>query len=394
MNILCLDQFSNLGGGQRCLLDLLPGLTNRGWQVRVAIPDDGPFSSAVRRLGLPADILQCRSYSNGRKPLVEFAKYAFDFEKLARAIRCIVVTNRIDLLYVNGPRMLPPAALVARFYSIPIILHCHSRLFQRSAISVAGICLRAAKANVIACCAFAAGPIRPYVNPGRLSIVYNGVAGFREKCGTSPAPPRRIGVIGRIEREKGQLEFIRAARLVLNRFPDAQFSVIGSPLFSGSSYLEEVVDSARDLPVAFTGWRDDMQAVFSNLDLLVVPSTQVDSTPRVILEAFAAGVPVVAFPSGGIPEILDDGKTGFLTPAATPDALAVKITSILAMPREQLNGIIDRARQAWQDNFTVERYRRQITEIISQVLAGAEPVPARPLNDGRQESVQVVRRSG
>lgn len=392
MNMLCLDQFANLGGGQRCLLDLLPGLMNRGWQVRVAVPGEGPLYDAVRDLDLPVEILVCRNYSNGRKALAEFATYAFDVQRLARAIRRTVELNRIDLLYINGSRMLPPAALVARLLSIPVILHCHSRLFQRSAITLVGNCLRATRANVIACCAFAAGPIQRYVEPGRLSIVHNGVAGFPEKRRHSAAPPRRIGVIGRIEKEKGQLEFIQAARLLLNRFPDAQFSVIGSPLFSGSRYLEAVIDSTHGMPVAFTGWRDDIGTVLSNLDLLVVPSTQVDSTPRVILEAFSAGVPVVAFPSGGIPEILKDGKTGFLTPAATPDALAETITSVLTMPREQLNGIIGRARQFWKDNFTVERYRRQIIEVISAVLAGAEPVPARPLNDGRQERAKVVRR--
>jgi glycosyltransferase involved in cell wall biosynthesis len=120
------------------------------------------------------------------------------------------------------------------------------------------------------------------------------------------------------------------------------------------------------LPVEFAGWQDDIGAVLSNLDLLVVPS-RIDSTPRVILEAFAAGVPVVAFPSGGIPEILKDGETGFLTAADTAKALAVRIADILTMPQAQLNSVVEQAYQSWQDNFTLEHYRQHVSDIIGQM---------------------------
>ena len=65
--------------------------------------------------------------------------------------------------------------------------------------------------------------------------------------------------------------------------------------------------------------------MFAKLDLLVVPSTPADSTPRVIIEAFSAGVPVVAFAAGGIPEIVRDGQTGFLASDFTAEALAARI---------------------------------------------------------------------
>ena len=67
------------------------------------------------------------------------------------------------------------------------------------------------------------------------------------------------------------------------------------------------------LPIELAGWMDDVYACLSQLDLLLVPSAGHEATTRVILEAFAAGVPVVAFPSGGIPEVVDDGVNGLLT---------------------------------------------------------------------------------
>ncbi len=393
MNILCLDQFSSLGGGQRCLLDLLPALANRGWQVRVAVPGEGPFCTAVRKLGLPIDVLRHSSYTNGRKSFGAFTKFALDLQRLARAIRRLTITHSIDLLYVNGTRLLPAAALVGRCRSIPVILHCHNRLLEPSTISLMGYSMRFTGAHLIACCNSTAEPMRRYMQSERVSVVYNGIPGFRQRA-LSPTPPRRIGIIGRIERDKGQLEFIIAARAIFRHFPEVTFCVIGAPLFTTSDYLDEVIAASQDLPVEFAGWHDDIGAVLSNVDLLVVPSTQIDSTPRVILEAFSAGVPVVAFPSGGIPEILTDCETGFLTIASTPEALAERIGFVWNMPQAQLTSVIGQARQSWQDNFTLERYQEQVSDIVDQVLTGANPKPARALKDRRHKRAEMMRDAG
>src|SRR6516165_8972428 len=111
------------------------------------------------------------------------------------------------------------------------------------------------------------------------------------------------------------MEFVNAARLLLRNFPECRFIVVGAPLFGDFSYFVRVREAGRDLPIQFLGWQRDVAAVLSDLDVLVVPSGSLDSAPRVILEAFASSVPVVAFPSGGIPEIVRDGSNGFLTAA-------------------------------------------------------------------------------
>ena len=125
--------------------------------------------------------------------------------------------------------------------------------------------------------------------------------------------PGRIGIIGRIAPEKGQMEFVNAVALLKDRIPQARFVICGAPLFgSGSDYFDAVRRQARGLPVEFIGWQPDVSHVLNDLDLLVVPSHQ-EGMGRIVLEAFSAGVPVVAFPAGGIPEAVIDGVTGFLT---------------------------------------------------------------------------------
>ena len=108
-----------------------------------------------------------------------------------------------------------------------------------------------------------------------------------------------------------------------------EFVVCGDALFSSPHYSRRVRAEAEGLPIEFTGWRDDIRDVLSTLDLVVVPSSRVEATTRVILEAFSAGIPVVAFRSGGIPEIVEDGVTGVLSAPTAPD-LASKLLELFS----------------------------------------------------------------
>jgi glycosyltransferase involved in cell wall biosynthesis len=111
------------------------------------------------------------------------------------------------------------------------------------------------------------------------------------------------------------------------------------------------------------GWRDDVSSVLADLGILVVPSSSRTATPRIILEAFAARVPVVAFVSGGIPEIVINNRTGFLVEPPTAEALAARLDALLHVPGE-LRAVADRAYETWKEKYTLERYRREVLAVI------------------------------
>src|SRR5205814_485338 len=113
-----------------------------------------------------------------------------------------------DLLYVNGPRFLPPAGWVSNQKLVPLLFHCHHFLEQPSSVRVSGAALRFSDAFMVASCRYAADPLKKYVKPERIFVRYNGVAGPEELVDRRGRPLRRIAVIGRIEPEKGQLEFV------------------------------------------------------------------------------------------------------------------------------------------------------------------------------------------
>jgi glycosyltransferase involved in cell wall biosynthesis len=121
------------------------------------------------------------------------------------------------------------------------------------------------------------------------------------------------------------------------------------------------------LNVELLGWREDIASIFSQLDLLVVPSKE-EAMGRVLVEAFAAGVPVVASAVGGIPEVVADGETGFLVRDMTSDALASRIRELLNGDAEALPRISRNARRAWEERYTVAAFQQRITDLMAQVM--------------------------
>ncbi len=275
---------------------------------------------------------------------------------MARRIQAIVDQRSIDLVYVNGPRLLPAAALASR----DLVFHAHSFLGRRYAAAICRWSLRSRRTRIVACSRFVATRLPAE----RLRVIYTGIRElpFRGPLHRGRTP--RIGVIGRIAPEKGQLDFIVAARTLERRGLAAEYLVYGAPLFSPPNYMKRVLESAAGLPVAFPGWADNISDAFSNLDILAVPSSAIDAAPRVILEAFASGVPVIAYPSGGIPELIEHGVTGVLTSSPDPGALADAIANLLA-GREEMQKMACAARSHWERRFRVERYAREVLEFIS-----------------------------
>ncbi len=335
MNVLFIDQFSELGGAQQCLLDLLPAVEKQGWRAHALLPGDGPLIRRLQAAGVD----------------------------LVKSIRGCPY----DLVYVNGPRVLPRAVLSVRRRA-PLLFHAHSYLDRALAAWLVGRSLRYSRAGVIAVSRFVAEPLARYVPAHRLHIVPNGTAdmGFRRRTFETPL---RIGILGRLSPEKGQAEFLRAAALIHG----ASFVVCGASAWSDPAYARELNRLAHGLPVAFLGWRDDIATVLHGLDLLLIPSRN-EGMSRVLAEAFSAGVPVVAFPARAVSDLIDDGETGFLTAGCTPEALAACVLHVAADPA-RLQKVAHNARAQWERHYQIRAYRERVVELMRQAVTGTARPP-------------------
>jgi len=343
MNILFLDQYSDFGGAQQVLLEFLPAIRERGWRVLVGLPGNGKLFDAIRALGLEAE--RCDSSP--------------------AQIRAFADRLPADLVYLNGPRLVPAAALAG--LRCPVVFHSHSRISSGLARILTGLALRRMNAQVVANCEFVAREWRHFVCPERISVVMNGVAGTDCVPRRRPNGPLTVGCIGRISPEKGQREFVAVAARIHKSLPECRFVVWGEALFGNPRarrYAEDLRRRAAGLPIEFRGWASDVYAALAELDLLLVPSVGPEATTRVILEAFAAGVPVIAFGTGGIPEVMENGATGVLTRSV--EEMAREAVALLTDGPERRISMARAARREWEQRFTLAKFHYALLRLIER----------------------------
>ncbi|MFY9724673.1 MAG: glycosyltransferase family 4 protein [Bryobacteraceae bacterium] len=365
MRLLILDQFSDPGGAQQALLELLPSIRERGWNATAGMPGDGPLLEQIGALGFETARIDCGPYNSGRKTPADALRFLTGLPHLSRQIGLLAKQTQADLVYVNGPRILP----AVQGLGVPVVFHSHSYV-AGLARWIAGEALRGAGASVIGACRFVAKPWYQFVPRERVKVIYNGVAG-PDSAFERPGAAFRIGCIGRIAPEKGQREFLRVAAIVYRALPECRFMVCGAPLFGDARaqrYASQLRAEAAGLPVEFTGWVADIHAVLAGLDLLVVTSIGPEATTRVILEAYASGVQVIAFPSGGIPEVVA-GPPGML--ADSVEEMAALAIDLLTGPAGRRTLMSEAAREQWRRRFTLERYRQEVLAAIECAARGS-----------------------
>jgi glycosyltransferase involved in cell wall biosynthesis len=209
----------------------------------------------------------------------------------------------------------------------------------------------------------------------KIDVVYNGVnlenfnimLDCKEKKSQLGLRPNSviIGTAGRLIATKGVSYFIEAARTVKKKFPLTQFIIVGEG--PQRPALEKL---ARDLEmegeVFFLGYRRDLLSILPLINVFVIPSVS-EGQSIVTLEAMAARRPVVAFKTGGIPELLTHRRSGILVPEMSPESLAEGIMEVLENPRlaEKMGNT---ARSVVESKFQQDAMVRKIEEIYRRCL--------------------------
>jgi glycosyltransferase involved in cell wall biosynthesis len=166
----------------------------------------------------------------------------------------------------------------------------------------------------------------------KIRIVSNGVEIERFERRTARSVLRKIVVVANLRPEKGHDAVIDAAGDVLARFPDVHFELVGDGPERGA--LQARADSRGVAHAfAFLDHQDNVAARLAAADIFVLPSRS-ESLPNALLEAMAAGLPIVASAVGGILELLEDGRTGLLVPSGNPKALANALCTLMENPAE------------------------------------------------------------
>lgn len=378
--ILFADQFSELGGAQQSLLDLLPALEELCTPV-VALPGPGPFADELERRGIRWEPLALGRYTRGPKSPVELLRFGLRQPALVARLTHLARTVGAALLYANGPRLFPATAVVARRLRLSLLWHLHVDLPSARDRGLVQAAARLAHPAVIACSRACLLPFPPRsLLRRRAEVVYIGVAPVEISMrpvprGSATAPV--IGLVGLFHADKGQDVLLRAAPRVLCAFPNARFRLVGG--VGDEAYVRQLRKQAQAFPpgrVEFAAPVRSAAEALAGLDVLVVPSRR-ESLGRVILEAFSAGVPVVASDAGGIPEVIEPGRNGLLFPRGAAGELARALVGVLSN-RPLRDALIRGGRESYRRRWGLDRFQREMIERIAQQIPRRPPGPSLP----------------
>jgi len=376
VKILQVSSARLFGGGERYLIDLARGLAARGHDIYAALPPGSPLGAEMSSI-TPRGIVEL--------PL----RNALDLRSALRLAR-FVRENEVEIVHAHVARDYPLAAIAARRaprVRLVVTRHVMFPLSRAHRLTLANVSRVVAVSEAVARTLRASGIFPAH----KIRVVPNAVdvrrfqqarkwfeSGGREQDSQAgrqavlaAESTLRVGIVGELSEVKGQEVFIRAARLVSERFAGAvEFIIVGgetSPAGERRTALEKLVAQlGLDGRVRFTGHCDDVAEVLSSLDVFVSASSS-ESFGIALVEAMASGLAIVTTATDGAREIIEDGLTGTIVPIADPDALAAAVLDLLGdTPHRHSLGV--RAREVALERFTLERMIADTERVYMEAL--------------------------
>jgi glycosyltransferase involved in cell wall biosynthesis len=367
MRVLYLANAGHIGGGNRSLQMLWDAGSHLGIEPIAVCPTEGPMVIACREQGVHVRVLRYHQPS-WRTPLDTCCAY-WEWRHLLKEVMPAVI-------HANDFSNARSIALAAWSLGIPVVCHIQFHqpadairwTFRRLPRPAAFIHNSRATSDVC-------GPVLDSVCPrSRQVIIHNCVplGSFQRQRGAmAQSRPARVGIVGNLIPIKGHEDFLGMAAILAARKVDAEYWIIGDDIHQcghGVHLRQVCARLALEEKVSFLGFRGDVSCLLNELDVLVVAS-HVEPFGIVSLEGMACELPVVGTRVGGIPEVIDDGVTGFVVSPHSPTELAEKVGVLLA-DRKLCRRMGEKGRERVQSFFSSENHATRVVELYSDVLAG------------------------
>jgi glycosyltransferase involved in cell wall biosynthesis len=366
-------------GAEHSLSLLARGLARRGHRVRVVIPGPWALREEVESAGVVVDVVPCRvcwlTYYRPKPlpvALLKWARFARP-DPGAQQLASLIRQARPDVVHVNCLPHVRGAAS-AKAAGVPLIWHLREILPAGRRRRWFGRRLSRHATRIVAVSDAVGRWVRDEGLSDRLEVVHNGVA-------PATSPPSReqarrelglegqgrwIGLFGQLVPHKGALQFIHAARAALRRDADLRFALAGA---GPESFLAQVRDEIKRSPagrIRLLPPQPNASRLMAAVDGVCVPTVTPDPLPRAILEAMAAGLPVVAFRSGGAPELIEHGATGLLVEPGNLNGLAAAFERLANGDLAEVMGAAGRVRAS--RDFTIDRHVDRMERILGDAV--------------------------
>lgn len=363
MRILQVCSVTTFGGGERHLADLSHALANLGHEVYAAAVPGSPLWAELSFL------------ADGNTLALSRRNYVKNLLGLARFVRA----HGIEIVHAHAARDYHLATLALRLASRARLVLTRHALFPLRRINRR---LLGGAGRVIAVSEAVAESLRRngVVESSKITVVHNGIDTERFTPSAAAVEgalggdsPVLVGTVGHLAPIKGHDVFVRAAALICARRRGVRFVVIGedkSPQMGYRKFLEGLVaELGLSGSVVMPGWQDDIPRALSSLTLFV-SAARSEPFGLSIVEAMAAGLPVVAAASEGASEIIEDGLSGRLVPVGDPESLAEAINDLLDDPSER-SRLGRNALLAARQRYSLTRMASDTERVYREVLTGA-----------------------
>jgi len=335
-DVLILCEYATVSGGERSMLAVLDGVCRSGHRVAVAAPPQGALAEALRCQGVELVPLDLHAHREARSSQ----------DQQRRRLRAMLLRRRPRLLHANSLSMSRLSGPVAAELGIPSIGHLRD-IVGLSARAVADL-NRHTRLLAVSRATWA-WHVAAGLDAEKTHVFYNGVdlgvfhpregTGYLHRelglVGEEEDHPRLVGAIGQIGMRKGLDMLAKAAVMLRDELPDVHWLIVGERWSQKAEARRFEADlhavAAEELTgrMHFLGYRDDVPGLLGELAVLVHPSRQ-EPLGRVLLEAAASGVAVVATSVGGTPEIFPPGENAArLVPPDDVAALAAALGELL-----------------------------------------------------------------
>ncbi len=391
-NVLVLHNNNDLYGGDKILLELLSCIDRGRFSPLVVLPTDtqriNRFSSKLDEAGieyrfLPLGVLRRRYF----RPL-KLPGFAVETAAATRALLRLIRDKNISLVHTNTNTILA-GAFAARIAGLPHIWSVHELLVDPASVRhVLHFLIPRLSTKVVS----VSRAVRDHMLKDaprfeqRFEFILGGIdlhpflnARGRERVRKEWAVADDeilIGMAGRVTRWKGQEILARAAKLILKNHTKVKFAAVGGVFENETFYMERFKEQVRSLGIAehfiINDFRADMPSVFAAFDIFVLPSTLPEPFGLVVIEAMAAGRPVVATAPGGPSETVLEGETGYLVRPSDPDHLATALDDLLSDP-EKCARMGEAGRRRACDMFDLRRYVSDFENLYERLLSQAAP---------------------
>jgi glycosyltransferase involved in cell wall biosynthesis len=371
--IAILFEYATLNGGERSMLACLDWLQQHEPSLEfVAIaPKAGPLAKELAQRGI--DVLPWYLGSDPTSPPTREQLESHLLELMQRASP--------DLLHANSLAMGRLTGSVADRLAIPTSSHLRD-IIHISASAMAD--LNRNRRLIAVSRATRDAHVARGMNADRVVVVRNGInleqfqprprqGWLRQELGL-PDSAVLLATIGQIGLRKGQDVLAEAAPEIVRAIADAHFLILGSRSSTKAESIEfeqaihrRFAEHGLTTHLHCMGYRDDVATLLTELDLVVHPANQ-EPYGRVLLEAAASGVPVVATDVGGTAEIVIDGMTGRLVPPRDSKGLATAVIGLL-QDRELMQSMSIGARECAVSEFEISRCGHRLAEEWKKVLA-------------------------